>query len=80
MARFTLGEYQIPNGLDPAKLKIFIRMRYVYRRWHGEESVHVHTAESNFSTVTDFQSKVSKGILSWYDDAEKVFSGRPGLD
>ena len=80
MARFTLGEYPIPNGLDPAKLKVFIRMKYINRRLYGEESVHVRTAESNPSTVTNFQSKISKDILSWYyDNAEKVISCRPSL-
>ena len=36
MARFTPREFQIPNGSDIVKLKEFIRMKYVDRRWYGD--------------------------------------------
>eukprot|EP01036_Dinobryon_divergens_P023623 gene23623-31989_t len=55
MARFTPREFQIPNGSDIVKLKDFIRMKYVDRRWYGESTV--STTESNSTTFSNFQPK-----------------------
>ncbi len=57
MARFTPREYQIPNGSDTVKLKEFIRMKYVDRRWYGDATV--STTDSNSTTFSNFQSKPS---------------------
>ena len=64
MARFTPGaEFQskIPDGSDIAKLKEFIRMKYVNRRWYGDPT------ESNTRTLNSLQPKAThQGFATAY--------------
>eukprot|EP01035_Chromulina_nebulosa_P024908 gene24908-32460_t len=56
MARFTPGadfQCQIPDGRDIVKLKEFIRMKYVDRRWYGDPT------ESNTRNFSSLQPKTT---------------------
>lgn len=49
MAKFNPKEYILPNGSDINKLKDFIRLKYIEKKWHQSSG-----GSSGFSTRASF--------------------------
>mmetsp|Transcript_7951 Transcript_7951/g.11017 ORF Transcript_7951/g.11017 Transcript_7951/m.11017 type:complete len:519 (+) Transcript_7951:50-1606(+) len=57
MAKFVPREYPIPNGADTVKLKEFIKMKYVDRRWY-EANISMLSAENTISPTNSIPKPV----------------------